>query len=371
MKKIAKLNNDPEVVNDILRELKHELASPLTVIKQVSSSLKRDTNNQKIEQANLLISKNIEKIQLLTSHYLDPLIDTESYDSQPLDNDLSQNNIAKNSLDINSVMTEIIGDFKFLLKEEDILLEVFKSRDVDYSRVCIDQTRLYQALYNLVKNAFNHLVNIEQDIKKIKISFRVTSKDFLIEVEDNGHGLLDWQKNLIFKQSISTKADKKSHGIGLRLVKKYINASNGDVILDPSYSEGSRFIISLPIQKRVTSDVLVVDDLPGILDTLEYVLGDSHNITLCSSATHALESFQDSEFDIVVSDLEMPQINGVDLYHQLRESGFSGLFIFFTGYESSIVSHILKNDNRALLVNKPELNKLEEILSDAARMAAA
>ena len=133
-----------------------------------------------------------------------------------------------------------ILSFKYLLNDAEISLEVFKSSDVDSVRVKVNKMKLYQSLYNLIKNSYFHLKQLDQDFKKIKLSFSLQNNEIMISVEDNGGGFSEEKKQLVFEENI-TSGNGKTHGLGLQLVKKYIVENNGTVALDKEFEDGAKF----------------------------------------------------------------------------------------------------------------------------------
>ena len=79
--------------------------------------------------------------------------------------------------------------------------------------------------------------------------------------------------------------------------------------------------------------LLIVDDEPDIRDTLELILQDHvSNITLAVSGLDALEKIEKEEFDAVLSDVNMPKLNGIELLRTIRKKGIYVPFVFLTGY---------------------------------------
>ena len=117
--------------------------------------------------------------------------------------------------------------------------------------------------------------------------------------------------------------------------------------------------------KFLDTQILVVDDLPGILDAIDAIFGDIYSVITRNNVFDAVETFQESRTDIIISDFEMPGQNGVDLYYTVRNQGFMGTFIFFTAFSNDKVRRIVKCDPLAKLIKKPELKRLENTISES------
>src|SRR3989442_1732133 len=82
--------------------------------------------------------------------------------------------------------------------------------------------------------------------------------------------------------------------------------------------------------------ILIVDDERSIRELLEIVLKkDGFNVTSVRSAVEALTLLKSSDFDLIISDIKMPDMTGIDLLRQLRETTFGGQFILLTAFASS------------------------------------
>jgi len=86
--------------------------------------------------------------------------------------------------------------------------------------------------------------------------------------------------------------------------------------------------------------VLLVDDEPTILDVASLYLGekDKFTVTGCKCASDALDALQTRPFDIIVSDYEMPEINGIEFLKVVRARGITTPFIIFTGHDREEVA---------------------------------
>src|SRR5687768_1686435 len=84
------------------------------------------------------------------------------------------------------------------------------------------------------------------------------------------------------------------------------------------------------------SKILIVDDEPSLRELLEIVFQkDGFDVESADSAQAGLERAKAVEFDLIVSDIKMPDMTGIDLLRELRESGFNGHFILLTAFASA------------------------------------
>ncbi len=200
-----------------------------------------------------------------------------------------------------------------------------------------DRTRLVQVFWNLLNNA----VKFSPEQSRIKVTCR-HSDTARVEIEDEGQGIAqDFLPHIFerFRQADSSNTRVYGGmGIGLALVKSFVEAHGGTVrAVSEGRPRGSKFTIELPLfntaEPEASSDVfipvrektdmpariLVIDDAPDTLDMLRATFESrGFHATLCRSALEALRIARTTEFDVIISDIGLPEIDGYELIKQLR-----------------------------------------------------
>lgn len=203
-----------------------------------------------------------------------------------------------------------------------------------------DPFRLRQILTNLIGNAFKFT-----EEGHIKISAKTTkSKGKLIqaqiEISDTGIGIAKEKQHLIFNEFMQAdnNTDKKfgGYGLGLTISKKLTELLNGSLKLASKLNEGSTFTIQLPLEITHQSDIqnsetaylapklkmLIIDDDTALLGMLRE-LAESLGITV-NTFTNFLQVEKDSHlaYDLVLTDIQMPQITGFEVLQKLRSGTY-------------------------------------------------
>lgn len=204
----------------------------------------------------------------------------------------------------------------------------------------VDPARLLQIIGNLMANAIKFT---EQG--GITISAWPQGDGLhriAIEVEDTGPGVPAEAAERIFSPfeqvDVSTKRRFGGLGVGLHVARRLATAMGGDIELDPTYREGSRFtvVIEAPLSAdgakaaalptsgghtmlEQAREVLCVDDNPRNL----YVLGAmlraaGHRVTECESGEEALRAAAGQRFDVVLLDMVMPGMDGLEVLARLK-----------------------------------------------------
>ena len=198
-----------------------------------------------------------------------------------------------------------------------------------------DPVRLEQIVWNLVSNALKFTARGGS----IQLRLRRDGDQALLEVVDDGRGIAaEFLPNIftMFQQEKRTYADGHGGmGIGLALVKELVEAQGGQVaVSSEGVGRGSTFSVRLPLigSTQAVADpgddgggvlqglrVLLVDDSRDILDIMAALIEFEGAIVVpCDSGAAALERLQSERFDLLISDIGMPKMDGYALINEVR-----------------------------------------------------
>jgi CheY-like chemotaxis protein/anti-sigma regulatory factor (Ser/Thr protein kinase) len=208
----------------------------------------------------------------------------------------------------------------------------------DYGKVPLveaDDARLGQVFVNLLVNAVQAFPAGDAEANEIRI---VTSTDAdgraTVEVRDNGPGIPAGIVGRVFDPFFTTKPVGVGTGLGLAITHGIVRAAGGELSVESEVGHGTTFKVVLPASPPSKSSlpppalapgaplpwraaVLVVDDEPALGSTIRRVLRH-HDVTAVVKAEDALALLADGrKFDVVLSDLMMPGMSGMDLYAEL------------------------------------------------------
>ena len=99
--------------------------------------------------------------------------------------------------------------------------------------------------------------------------------------------------------------------------------------------------------------ILIIDDEEGIRESFKLILSNFYNLTLASNADEAEERLSNGSFDLVLLDIKMPRINGLDYLKKLKESKPSLPVIIITGYQSVETAQEAIRNGAADYIPKP------------------
>jgi len=195
-------------------------------------------------------------------------------------------------------------------------------------------TRLGQVLVNVLVNAAQAIPEGHADENRITVATRTSpAGQVVVEISDTGCGIPTDIVGRIFDPFFTTKPIGMGTGLGLSICHNIVTAAGGRIEVDTEIGRGTTFRIVLPpapIAARAASEpppprrhgrrgrILIVDDEPFVLSALEQTLEAEHDVVLARSGRDALDQIAaDAGFDLVLCDLMMPEMTGMDLHDAL------------------------------------------------------
>ena len=200
--------------------------------------------------------------------------------------------------------------------------------------VCTDKERILQIGNNLLSNAIKFTENGS-------VSLRADYDNGLLKliVEDTGTGMTEEEQQRVFGafERLSNAAAKDGFGLGLSIVQRIVTMLGGIIRLESDKGKGSRFTVEIPMQtveelpeqinqtqihcNHVFHNVIAIDNDEVLLLMLKemYVQEGIHCDT-CTNAAELMEMIRRKEYSLLLTDLNMPDINGFELLELLRTS---------------------------------------------------
>ena len=254
-----------------------------------------------------------------------------------------------------------LGDFyvcELVMETYSMLKELYAKDGVTlelnglYEKVQIygSRGRLQQVLVNLIANAKDATEG--KPFRKVIVSAFVVNGVFELSVADNGCGLSEELKMKIFEPFFTTKDVNKGTGLGLSLVNTMVKELNGKIEIDTTLGLGSKFTLKIPVllkealkdetlptikpapQAQIHCSVLIVDDEEDLRDILSHILSRfGMSVQQALNGQMALEMVQNGSYDLIISDISMPVMDGFALLEALQHLKNIRLpkFIFMTG----------------------------------------
>ncbi len=200
-----------------------------------------------------------------------------------------------------------------------------------------NESRLGQVFLNLIVNAAQAIPEGKADGNEIRVATRLEGVDRVaVEVRDTGTGIPEAILGRIFNPFFTTKPVGLGTGLGLAICQRIVTSLGGEITVQSQEGKGTVFRVLLPVAKTRAVDetpmppprvlgrrgrILVVDDEPMVASAIRRMLAKEHEVIPVTSAREAKDRFRNGErFDLILCDLMMPEITGMELHAELART---------------------------------------------------
>lgn len=292
------------------------------------------------------------------------------------------------------IMNEIVNVNKLVRELSQMLNETFPKSvtiklklDKNIPSIVIDQTQVNQALLNLCVNARDSILDKEKPYgsisirtgyingKKLQSKFEeaVPDKYVYVSVSDTGTGIDKEIRARIYDPFYTTKAPDKGTGLGLSLVYGVVKTYNGFIDLETEVGKGSTFTLYIPVYQQIqqaetdsaadaqinihgNETLLVVEDEEKLRDVLHEVLvNKGYKVILAQNGEEAVVKYKEhkDEIALVISDVGLPKMSGIELFHALLQINPEIRTILASGFIEPGVSSELYKKGIKEIIHKP------------------
>jgi CheY-like chemotaxis protein len=218
----------------------------------------------------------------------------------------------------------------------------------------LDFHQVQQVLLNLINNAQHAMTGQRDKPRRLTVRTRVVGEAVEVQVSDNGDGMTQDTLERVFDPFFTTKEPGRGTGLGLSVSYGLVKEHGGRIYARTRSGQGSTFVIEFPIRRDAVdpeqtgheaephalanagsgSRLLVVDDEPMILDLIVDLFQDQEvQVDTAANGSEACRKVKQQAYDVVLTDVRMPQMNGMDLYSEIlgMRPEMQGRVIFMTG----------------------------------------
>jgi CheY-like chemotaxis protein/anti-sigma regulatory factor (Ser/Thr protein kinase) len=247
-----------------------------------------------------------------------------------------------------------------------------------------NDARLGQIVLNLLLNAAQAIPEGDVENNEIRVVTRASGDYVLLEVRDTGAGIQREDLGRVFEPFFTTKPIGVGTGLGLSISHGIVTSLGGRIEVESKQGTGTTFRVLLPIANvqspeplaptplptEVRPRVLAIDDDELILSTLSRVLRKECDVVTVTSAREALERVGADTFDVILCDLMMPQMTGMELHAVLMSAAprEAEKMIFLTGGTFTARAQNFLDGVSNLRLEKPfDPKQLRAIIQDCAK----
>ncbi|MGE3539325.1 MAG: ATP-binding protein [Candidatus Tectimicrobiota bacterium] len=342
-------------MSGLLAGVAHELNNPLAVIMVQSDVLREQTTESDLIDLATDINQSAVRCERIVRNFLTLARPTTSERTQ---------------VQLNEVITEVLQLLSYTLQLDEVT--VFRHLADDLPVLWGDPHQLQQVVVNLLTNA-QQAVHETAPPHQITVTTRyeTTPPQVCLDVADSGPGVPLELQHRIFDPFFTTKPSGIGTGLGLPLCQSVVAGHGGHLHVTSQTGQGACFTMELPLGEAgppitpgplaaapsITGKTfLVVDDEVGTTKALVRLFHrDGHTVDTASNGHAALTRLQARDYDLILCDLRMPQLDGPGLYRLIAQAQPHLLprFIFLTGDTLSPEAKNFLEDSHAPYLVKP------------------
>lgn len=329
----ARLQEMNRFKSRMFTNITHEFRTPLTIIMGMADEILRDSRFRLGERVRL-IRRNGDQLLDLINQLLDlRKLETGHLQLQPEPGDLAK------------YLNYLVESFQSMAAIKHIRLVYYA--DPDSLPMLFDEEKIKRVVSNLLANA----IKFTPEYGKITIGVaKAGASTVVIKVKDTGLGIPEDQLDYIFDRfyqgDATTTRKEEGTGIGLALTRELVQLMNGEIAVESKVDVGTAFTIRLPYDtspkvvskayevsrgytplKKMPTQVLsggpvvlIVEDNQDVIYYLQSFLGDAYRVEKAFNGKEGIEKAQELIPDIIISDVMMPEINGLEMVAQLKRN---------------------------------------------------
>lgn len=308
---------------DFFSDVAHEFKTPLSLIIAPLSGLIHSVKNENVRHALEMVNQNAMKLNSLIHQTIDYYRDDSKVNI----------GLLSSKIELVEFARSIFLAHKEGMKDKEV--EFIFNTNVDHVVLNIDTIKIESVINNLLSNACKYtnsgdsiILSIENHPKKNGVE---------IKVSDTGVGILEKDLPYIFQrffQSTENSKEREGTGIGLFLVKNYIELHGGKVEVSSSVGEGTTFTVWLPVISSETVQkpaiinelndsnnkqlIAIVEDNVAIADFISNVFTPEYRCIIAHNGKTGLKACMELKPDIIIADIMMPVMDGLEMARRLK-----------------------------------------------------
>ncbi|GAB4367946.1 MAG: hypothetical protein Kow00114_26930 [Kiloniellaceae bacterium] len=200
-----------------------------------------------------------------------------------------------------------------------------------------DSDQLNQVVTNIIVNAQQAMMDVAgARVLTIRDRFDADRGEVVLTIGDSGPGIPEEIQSRIFEPFFTTKDIGEGTGVGLAVSHRIVEAHDGRIDVDSALGKGTVFTVTLPVSTAASeaapaarprndcgpaAAILIIDDEPDVAQMLGDILtAQGHRVVTAASGQKALRLLEGQRFDVILSDVRMPELDGPSLYATLERT---------------------------------------------------
>ena len=308
---------------DFFVNISHELKTPLSLIIAPVSKMLAETTNARQRETLTNIHSNALRLNTLIHKVLDfKQIETES-----------ENTLIRSRVELVNLIRSCVSTFSAVTEEKNISVNIQVPEEALWAN--IDGLKIESAVINVLSNAIKYA---NEENGRINIELNHVDDNAVITISDNGRGIDKDELSLIFIRYFQGKnsRQKEGSGIGLYLVKKYIELHSGTIAIEND--NGTKVRISIPltgdnsyilkdinenresVEANASAKILIIDDNKEIVAFLTSTLSKYYECRKAYNGKDGLDVLNEYTPDLIIVDQMMPEMDGFHFSKSVRKN---------------------------------------------------
>jgi PAS domain S-box-containing protein len=358
----AQLSSRLASIGEMASGIAHEINNPLTAVIGFAELLRQKDLPSGIKNYVETIHQGAQRVASIVSRLL-----AFARQDRP----------ERHSVNINDVLETTLALRAYEMKTNNIKVTTQFARDLP--RTMANAGQLQQVFLNIIINAETEM-KLAHGMGNLLIKTEMIDGAIRISFKDDGPGIAKENMNKIFDPFFTTREVGKGTGLGLSLCHGIVTDHHGQIYAKSEPGKGATFVVELPTvreellepaelmaekpKKTTGARILVVDDEPAVLQFLcEKLTGAGHKVETVDNASDALERIKSERYSLILLDIKLPGMSGIELYRRIQEiaKSLAGRVIFITGDVMGVDTSRFLSKAKAHYVTKPfdteQLNK--------------
>jgi PAS domain S-box-containing protein len=343
-------------MSQILAGVAHELNNPLAVVTSYTELLREMTLGGPLGDRVEKVYRSVQRCARIVKNFFALA---------------RQHPTERQKVQLNDIVKETLELLTYSLQVDDV--EVRMDLEEQLPPLWADPHQLHQLVVNLVANAHRALREVPRARRlTVSTAYDPSLSRVVMAVADTGPGIPPELKTRVFEPFFTTKPAGQGTGLGLPLCQGIVEGHGGMIRLDSTSEQGALFVVELPLSTAVIEapeeslsttpeslqgrTILVVDDEPDVAEVLaEVLMLEGYQVDTAPNGAAALLKVAEKTYDLILSDLRMPELDGPGFYHELerRHPALCRRMVFLTGDTLSPETQVFLASAAVPTLNKP------------------
>lgn len=348
--------------SNFISNISHELRTPLYAVVGLSKIIEDDNDTLK---DNIYM----KSLKFSASYLLNLINDVLQIHKI----ELSEIKIESTPINLRTEINSIVGSLQYLSESNSNEVHV-KIADEFPEFIKVDKLKMSQIIFNLASNALKFTKN-----GQVSLQFDYQEKNskmfyMIMRIKDNGVGISSKDIDLIFEkfsQVQNISSDYQGTGLGLTIVKELVDLMGGDIKVRSELNVGSEFIVHLPVyfalenetiflqehnseEELIQTKILVIENNSiNQLVTARLLSNFGYVNQVVDSGYQALDLLKRETFDMILTDINMPEMDGFQTSNQIRSMGIDIPIIAITAYNKEEIEQEFLQSSIDDVLTKP------------------